>query len=1149
MSLYRAAQKTFLSVSLSLLLFLIAVTAGKIFVHATPTSVTNIPSSYVDIGSPHGMVMLPNGNIWYVDTADTRIVQYDPSTNTIVRTVGRSGSEEGEFHWTISNITRDNEGNLYVLAGEHTVYKLDANGGLLHKYDLNAISDGNCWDPRGIVYDAHSNSFYITDIANDDVTIYSADFSYLGRIGSVGTGTGQFSDPWGITTDANGRIYVADNAGNGRVQVFNSNRSFAFQITSWTDGGDTKYFDTAQSVLILSDGTITVTSYGDHTIDQFTSSGTFIRTWPYHDDDRVSDMINPEFMVRDSEDNIYVNDWWLQSITEYTSTGDFVKTLRNNLLTSSKLFYPTDVAYGPNDDLYVLDGRQHHARLVRFSNDGSDQTTLLVDGETGLGITSQSLTFGPDGKLYISSASDVRVFSTSDGGDTWTFNYKLGTDWGNADGQFADARGIAFYNSGTYGWEMFVADRINCRIQIFNLVDGQYQYLTKITSTWIESENIPAVTGQLANPEGLAVTSAGKLIVGSSGNTVMQYDANTLTYEKDIGTKGNDDPTKYIFPTDISLDPAGNIYVTDPWGAKIMKYSSAGTLLDSFGKAGSEQLEFNTPNGTAFNPVTGTLTIADALNGRVESIATGYRILNLIPSGNVVIRTHEGSESAALDAYAGQSLSEQSWDPLAHDLSAIPARLMFGDYVVADFTVDLSTGDQDWASVNVQSLPGDSKALVVKLNPTFAPGISDTHSLYVYKYANQTSVNVCPLAILLEDVGPSCTDEYALSLPDNADVLSVQALSGKNYWKIDGLTGTGAFSSLFETTFGVSDLMTRQQVNTASSHDLSFGTTYGLTYDGDTIVVTFSSDWDLSGIEVGDLSLLNGSTPVTLAADASTDTWGVAIDTDLNTITFTAPTDGTGYIAASSTVHILITTGALLNPVDVGAYDIGIRILSDDGESGQNIETGSVTVPIVDSDQVDVTGYVNNYIAFDIDTRTEGEPTCAYTTCYIYEAGPAGTNYTVDLGELSSSYVNKSQDAEVMHSTGETAAINSIYLDLTSNALNGTMVNVTSANGGLQGPNSLIASVIAGQNITPNSGKYGFALPESGSTQGNVFRSDGCDVSDMYCALATVPTWVFNSTGPVDGGWVRMDIAAAAAYTDSPGSYTDTLTFVATGAF
>jgi sugar lactone lactonase YvrE len=1154
MSLYRAAQKTFLSVLFSLLLFLIAVTAGKVFVYAvptSPTSATNIPSSYVDIGQPHGMVMLPNGNIWYVDRADARIVQYDPSTNTIVRTVGRSGSGEGEFHWTIYNITRDTAGDLYVLAGEHSVYKLDSNGGLLQVYDTDAISNHHCWDPRGIAYDATNHLFYITDIAYDTVTVYNADFSYLGMI------SGSFVDPWGITTDTNGRIYVIDaGTGPGRLQVFNHDRSPAFQITSWTDGGNQKYFDTPQSALILSDGTISVTSYGDHTIDQFTSSGTFIRTWSFYGDGRVSDMSNPEFMVKDGSDNIYVSDWWLNSITKYTSTGGYIKTFRNNLIAANKLLYPSDVAYGPNNDLYVLDGGSSNARLVRFSNDGSDQTTVLTQGETGLGGQSNDLTFGPDGKLYISSVNDVRVFSTPDEGDTWTLDYIIGSN-GTGDGQFADARDIAFYNSEANGEEMFVADRVNSRIQVFDIVEGEYQYLTKITSTWNEFAYpfIPAVTGQLADPNGLVVTSAGKLIVGNDSNTVMQYDADTLAYENDIGVRGNDDPTKYVLPTALSLDASGNLYVTDAWGPKVMEYSPTGVLLDSYGKGGSQQLEFNSPGGSAANPVTGTLTITDSLNGRVQSISTGYRIINLIPSGNVIIRTHIGDESSAMDAFAGQSLSEQSWDPVAHDLSAIPARLMFGDYVVADFTVDLSTSDQDWTSVNVQSLPGDSKALVVNMNQDNAPGISDTHSLYVYKYANQTSVNVCPQATLLEDVGPLCTDEYSLSLPDNADVLSVQAIGGKNYWKIEGLTGTGAFSTLFETSFELSDLMTREQVSTPSSHQLNFGTGYDLTHTADTITITFGTAWDLSPVvaNFSDLVLkrVNTSLPLVNGA-ADTDVWGVAIDTDASTITFTAPANsGSTYdIGAGTAITVLINNARLVNPASADTYEIDLRLISDAGGGEQNIETGSVTVPIIDSDQVDVTGYVNNYLAFDIDTRTEGEPTCGFTSCSIYADGPTGTNYTVDLGELGSTWVNKSQDAAVMHSDGETAAINSIYLDLTSNAINGTVVTVASANGGLQGPQTMIPSVENGGNITANSGKYGYNFYDWDASNGVVYPNDYCWDADTYCALTTDPVTVFDTgSAPVDGGWVRMDIAAAAAYTDSPGSYTDTLTFVATGSF
>jgi hypothetical protein len=41
----------------------------------------------------------------------------------------------------------------------------------------------------------------------------------VGRYGTKGRGVGQFNDPWGITTDARGRLYVADTRNSRIVEV------------------------------------------------------------------------------------------------------------------------------------------------------------------------------------------------------------------------------------------------------------------------------------------------------------------------------------------------------------------------------------------------------------------------------------------------------------------------------------------------------------------------------------------------------------------------------------------------------------------------------------------------------------------------------------------------------------------------------------------------------------------------------------------------------------------------------------------------------------------------------------------------------------------------------------------------------------------
>jgi hypothetical protein len=406
--------------------------------------------------------------------------------------------------------------------------------------------------------------------------------------------------------------------------------------------------------------------------------------------------------------------------------------------------------------------------------------------------------------------------------------------------------------------------------------------------------------------------------------------------------------------------------------------------------------------------------------------------------------------------------------------------------------------------------------------------------------AVSNQVWVCPGANSLDAVGPGCDGGEVETMTDPG--ISQVNIGGHWYWKIAGVTGTGGQSLL--SSFSLKDTLTREQVNVASDHDLFFGTAFGITHSGETLMLTFNGNWDLSTVNAANLQLLDDGTPVTLADGAAGDsTWGVAVNNTDKTITFTAPATGDGYIELNSIIELQITGLAAVNPTVAESYLLEINIAN---EADGGPENGSVTIPIIDSDQVDITGYVNNYIAFDIDTGIAGDTECGPTDCLIYGGGAAGTNYTVDLGELTSTAVNKSQN--VATHAGGSGAINSIYLDLTSNAVNGSTVNVFSANGGLVGPNNTIAAVADNNDITINSGLYGFTLPAGTALHGDVALNGDC--TSLYCGPTTGAKGVFTTAGaPVDGARVRMDLAVAAAYTDSPGTYTDTLTFIATGAF
>jgi len=351
--------------------------------------------------------------------------------------------------------------------------------------------------------------------------------------------------------------------------------------------------------------------------------------------------------------------------------------------------------------------------------------------------------------------------------------------------------------------------------------------------------------------------------------------------------------------------------------------------------------------------------------------------------------------------------------------------------------------------------------------------------------------------------------------------------------------------------FDLKDIMSRLEISELSNHDIYFGTNNAIDADGDKIEITFGTDWDFGALAYTDLVFQDAGLPLTLAGTAGTDTWGVDINDTTNVITLTAPTDGVGYISNGHILRLQILNEVISNPSSVGSYPIEILITT----AGNDPEDGSVQIPIVDSDQVMISGYVDSYLFFDIDTGYTTNDLlnpvgCDSTGCTNFNGGIATGNYSVDLGQMSYLYINKSKESQ--NHDGVSGEINSIYFDLTSNAVAGATVSVKSANGGLQGPVDLIGSVaVDGDDITEGSGTYGYSLLGTPTyNHGTVILNPDCSVEGEYCGPNTAPKLVFNSDShPVDTARVRMDLAAAAKYTNTPGSYTDTLTFIATATY
>ncbi|MEH7109919.1 6-bladed beta-propeller, partial [Bacillus sp. JJ1764] len=72
---------------------------------------------------------------------------------------------------------------------------------------------------------ANSSFTYVSDTNNKRVLAFDVGGNLLYAFGEAGTGKGQFEFPYGISTDDQGKVYVAD-LYNGKISIFNEKGKF-----------------------------------------------------------------------------------------------------------------------------------------------------------------------------------------------------------------------------------------------------------------------------------------------------------------------------------------------------------------------------------------------------------------------------------------------------------------------------------------------------------------------------------------------------------------------------------------------------------------------------------------------------------------------------------------------------------------------------------------------------------------------------------------------------------------------------------------------------------------------------------------------------------------------------------------------------------
>ena len=194
-------------------------------------------------------------------------------------------------------------------------------------------------------------------------------------------------------------------------------------------------------------------------------------------------------------------------------------------------------------------------------------------------------------------------------------------------------------------------------------LDATTGILTRVAgngTTGFSGDNGPATSAQLYSPAGVAVDSAGNLYIADTDNNRIRMVANgvitTIAGNGFGGFSGDNGPAtnaRLADPQGIAVDSAGNLYIADVGNNRIRKVANgvigtvAGNGLAGFsgdnGPAANAQL--NSPYGVGVDSA-GNLYIADTENQRLRKVSNGV-ITTIAGSGTAGFSGDNGSATSA----------------------------------------------------------------------------------------------------------------------------------------------------------------------------------------------------------------------------------------------------------------------------------------------------------------------------------------------------------------------------------------------------------------------------------------------------------------------------------------------------------------------
>ena len=164
--------------------------------------------------TPSGVTII-NHQLFVCDRDNNRIAVFSTELE-LIRSFGTNGSGDGQFNRP-QFIVQDGEGQLWITDQyNHRLCVFTADG----KYQRSVVKPadkGKLNQPIGIACD--SDYVYVSELGGHRVSIFTVAGDFVRSFGGRGGGEGEFFNPFGVSVDRDGFLYVYDYS-NSRIQVY-----------------------------------------------------------------------------------------------------------------------------------------------------------------------------------------------------------------------------------------------------------------------------------------------------------------------------------------------------------------------------------------------------------------------------------------------------------------------------------------------------------------------------------------------------------------------------------------------------------------------------------------------------------------------------------------------------------------------------------------------------------------------------------------------------------------------------------------------------------------------------------------------------------------------------------------------------------------